>query len=167
VAAKLVGSIYYWGQGVAIDYVRSMAAYKVAGEGGDAGCQYQVGFAYCNGQGVDVDYAQALPWIEKAAAQDYPSAVGQLGGMYFKGKGVTPSWRRAREYYGRAIELGNSTAVKDMEILTENIQQVTSQRPPLHRSCATSRSHALYVVSHTRRPSWTSGWRSTARAART
>ena len=74
---------------MAIDYARSMAAYKVGAEGGDALCQWQVGFMYCNGLGVDVDYAQALPWIEKAAAQDQPNAVGQLGAMYCDGKGVT------------------------------------------------------------------------------
>ena len=85
---------------------------------------------YYTGRGVDVDYAQARPWIEKAAAQDQPNAVGQLGVMYYQrwyeAMGVTPSWRRAREYYERAIELGNSNAVTNMQILTESIQEVTS-----------------------------------------
>jgi len=109
---------------VAIDYARAMAAHKVGAEGGHVLCQWQVGFMYCNGLGVDVDYAQALPWIEKAAAQNEPSAVGQLGVMYSEGKGVTPSWRRAREYYKRAIELGSSMAVKNMQDLTQSIQLV-------------------------------------------
>jgi hypothetical protein len=69
-AARFVGSIYAWGQGVAIDFQRAMAAYKVLAEGGDAVCQYHVGFMYYTGHGVDVDYKQALPWIEKAAAQE-------------------------------------------------------------------------------------------------
>ena len=148
-----------------------MAAYKV-GEGGHAACQWQVGSMYCEGLGVDVDYAQALPWIEKAAAQDYPEAVGSLGVMYKHGKGVTPSWRRAREYYEKAIELGSSMAVKNMQTLIRDIQKVTSHRitPPVHHSCATSRFHFLLsTFPCTRRspPSWTSGWSSTARAART
>ena len=112
---------------MAVDYPRSMAAYKVAGEWGIAGCQWQVGSMYYDGEGVDVDYAQALPWIEKAAAQDHPQAVVTLGVMYHEGKGVTPSFRRAREYYERAIELGSSDAVKDMQDLTEIIQQVSSR----------------------------------------
>ena len=135
-AASFVGNVYDWGQGVAVDYPRSMAAYKVGAEGGNATCQWQAGFMYCNGQGVDVDYAQALPWIKKAAAQDYPDAPGQLGAMYFTGQGVIRSYRRAREYYERAIELGSSRAVANMQTLTQNIQNVTSQRsnhsaPPL------------------------------------
>ena len=80
---------------------------------------------YCQGgEGVAVDYKQALLWIEKAAAQDHPNAVRLLGAMYGNGYGVIPSWRRARELYKRAIELGNSVAVKNMQALTEDIQEV-------------------------------------------
>ena len=57
-----------------------------------------------------------------------PDAFRTLGVMYFDGKGVTPSWRRAREYWERAIELGNSGAVEDMQNLNEAIQEVTIQR---------------------------------------
>ena len=120
-AALCVGTIYYWGQGVAVDYPRAMAAYKVGAEGGDAVCQWQVGSMYYDGDGVDVDYAQALPWIEKAAAQDDPNAVEQLGAMYFEGKGVTPSWRRAREYYERAIELGDSMVTSLIEMIQTSL----------------------------------------------
>ena len=171
-ATVFVGGIYDWGQGVAVDYPRAMAAYKVGGEGGHAVSQYMVGMMYYVGRGVDVDYAQALLWIEKAAAQDQPQAVGQLGGMYFEGKGVTPSFRRAREHLERATELGNSIAVESMQTLTETIQMVTSRRSnhsalssPLVRDLALPYLASLSL--HTCRASWTSGWRSTARAGRT
>ena len=125
-AAGMVGDIYNWGKGVAVDYSRALIAYKVGAEGGIAGCQVQVGMMYVYGQGVAVDYKQARPWLEKAAAQDDPDAVGQLGVMYHEGKGVvTPSFRRARELYQRAIELGNSKAVENMQTLTNNIQNVS------------------------------------------
>ena len=118
--------IYCCGHGVAIDYLRAMAAYKVGAEGGDAACQHQVGMMYCdNGRGVAVDYEQARVWIEKAAAQDDPDAIDQLGTMYANGKGVAPSWRRARELYARAIRLGCSEAVAHMQVLAKNIQNVS------------------------------------------
>ena len=171
-AAEFVGIIYYWGQGVAVDYARSMAAYKVGAEGGNAVCQWEVGMMYYNGDGVDVDYAQALPWIEKAAAQDLREAVGRLGTMYSHGEGVTPSFRRAREYYERAIELGDSHSVKSMQTLTKSIQNVTSQRSN-HFALSSSLVRDLTLPPptpppHARRspPSWTSGWSSTARARR-
>jgi len=125
-AATVIGSIYSWGQGVAVDYARAMAAYTVAAEGGDAHSQYQVGIMYDEGRGVDVDYKQARAWLEKAAAQDDPHAVSELGTMYFAGDGVTPSCRRAREFCKRAIGLGSSQAVENMQRLTEVIQKVTS-----------------------------------------
>ena len=173
-AAYFVGGTYRWGQGVAIDYARSMAAYKVGAEGGSAMCQWQVGMMYYDGDGVDVDYAQALPWIEKAAAQDYPKAVGRLGDVYYEGKGVTPSWRRAREYLEGAIELGDSRAAKCMQDLTESIQQVTSQpsnhftpQSVLRDLTLLSPRSLLPLYTRSTPPSWTSGWRSTARAGRT
>ena len=117
---------------MAIDYPRAMAAYKVGAEGGDAKCQYQVGYMYYNGFGVAVDYKQARPWLEKAAAQDLPCAVSELGLMYKKGEGVNVSWRRARELYERSIELGTSVAVKNMQTLIEDIAKVTRSRKPPH-----------------------------------
>ena len=92
--------------------------------------QHQVGSMYCEGRarGVDVDYAQARAWFEKAAAQDEPLATEALGTMYSFGEGVTPSFRRAREYYERALELGDSVAVKSMQSFTKGVQMVTSRR---------------------------------------
>ena len=111
---------------MAVDYARAMAAYTVAGEGGDASSQYMVGFMYYHGRGVDAGYKQALAWFEKAAAQDVPVAILHLGTMYFAGLGVTPSCRRAREFYERAIELGHSGAVQTVQALAKMIQKVTS-----------------------------------------
>ena len=125
-AAQAIGDIYFWGKGVAKDYERAMAAYKVAAEAGDALSQSQVGFMYFEGLGgVAVDYQQARAWIEKAVAQDEPYAVRSLGAMYKRGEGVVPSWRRARELYKRAIELGSSQAVENMQTLTQSIQAVS------------------------------------------
>ena len=125
-AATAIGDIFFWGKGVAIDYPRAMAAYKIAAEAGDALSQYQVGIMYCMGRDVAVDYQQARAWLEKAAAQNYPDAVCQLGQLYYQGKGVTPSWRRARELSARAIELCHSQSVENMQILTRSIANVTS-----------------------------------------
>ena len=78
-AAASIGDVYFWGKGVAKDYERAMAAYKVGAEAGDALSQHQLGDMYCCGLGVAVDYQQARAWLEKAAAQDHPAAVDQLG----------------------------------------------------------------------------------------
>ena len=153
---------------MAIDYPRAMAAYKIAAEAGDAGSQHQLGSMYYDGDGVAVDYKQARPWFEKAAAQDDPDAVSSLGTMYFEGKGVAPSYRRAREHYQRAIELGHSKSVQNMQDLTESIANVTtSNGKPPHTSPTPFVSIPTFspLLSSRSAPlSWTSGWRSTARA---
>ena len=102
-----------------------MAAYKVGAEGGNAVSQYQLGMMYYSGLGVAVDFEQARPWLEKAAAQDDPDAVGHLGTFYYGGRDVTPSLRRARELWARAIELGSSMTVKNMQAFTPDIQEVS------------------------------------------
>ena len=117
---------------MAANHARAMAAYKAGADAGISACQWQVGQMYCHGECVDVDYKQAVSWMEKAAAQNHPFAVDKLGMMYCEGKGVTPSWRRAREYFKRAIELGNSKTTKSMANLTQNIQTVTSRRSNVH-----------------------------------
>ena len=126
-AATVIGGIYFWGQGVAIDYPRAMALYKVGAAGGSAVCQYQVGFTYYQGRGMDTDYEQALPWLRMAAAQDGPSALGTLGAMYGAARGVTPSWRRAREYYKRAAEQDPTSmfAVQCLAEFTISVRKVT------------------------------------------
>ena len=181
---------------MAVDYARAMAGYKVAGEGGDAVSQYQVGIMYYFGRGVDVDYKQARAWYEKAAAQDFTKAHGYLSRMYFHGQGVTPSLRCVREYCERASELGDSEAMEEMQTLsvewipqvtsrrsihtaplslTEAIQNVTSRRsntPPLLSSLIfdltfTPLPSPFFSATRRSPPSWTSGWRSTARIGRT
>ena len=69
-----------------------------------------------------------------AAAQVYPAAVSQLGVMYGTGTGVAPSYRRARELYERAIELGDSQSVTHMQTVTGSIAVVKSSGKPPHRT---------------------------------
>ena len=124
-AAGFIGGVFFFGQGVAVDYKRALAAYKIGAEGGDANCQYQLGGMLSEeGYGCDVDYEQALVWYEKAAAQDEPDAFNSLGVMARRGEGQTPSWRRARELYQRSIELGNEQTVEGMQTLNQSIQNV-------------------------------------------
>ena len=102
-----------------------MAAYKVAAEGGHAGCQWQVGTMNFRGFGVDVNYEEAWAWFEKSAAQEYADAVQMLGSMYYIGRGVISSFHHGREYLKRAIELGSTKAGVSLDQLNEMIHEVT------------------------------------------
>ena len=153
-AAALIGDIYYWGKGVAVDYERALAGYKIGAEGGDASCQNQLGSMSEQGKGIDSpDYEQALMWYEKAAAQDHAIACNNLGVRFREGRGQASSWRRARELYQRAIKLGCAQAIESAQVLTESIADVSTSPllsplpPPPHPPHLPFRSA----------PSWTSG----------
>ena len=131
-AAALIGGTYNFGQGVAVDHKRAMTAYKIGAEGGNDICQHQLGYMLQYGVGIDVDYEQALVWYEKAAAQDEPEAVGELGFMAACGQAQQPSWRRAREHWQRAIDLGEQQAQVEMQGLREEIQKVSRSHAGNH-----------------------------------
>ena len=131
-----LGWMYQHGEGIdSPDYKQALMWFEIGAEGGDAGCQYHLGWMYQYGLGMDSpDYKQALVWFEKASSQDDPDAVSQLGLMASNGFGQTPSWRRAREHWQRASDLGNQRARENMHILREDIQMVT--RSPLRMAFA-------------------------------
>ena len=109
--AGLIGCIYRWGQGVAVDYPRAMAAYKIGAEGGSADCQFQLGTMLLEGRGVNSrDTEQGMFWLGKSGAQNHPPALAGLGTMAFSGLGGQVSWRRARYFFQRAIDLGDLTS---------------------------------------------------------
>ena len=125
-AAEFIGSIYYWGQGVAVDYPRALAAYKTGAEGGDVTCQQRLGVMFLEGRGIDSpDKKQALVWFEKAAAKDEPDAVNILGKLAAYSRDPTQtSWRRARELFQRGVELSHSKAIVSTRIFNVNVRLV-------------------------------------------
>ena len=147
-----------------------MAAYKIGAEGGIANSQHQLGYMHYNGEGVDggrPDHKQALVWYEKAAAQDDRQSLVNAGQMFFAGLSLPPSWRRAREYWQRAIDLGSEEAKELMQSVNRNIQEVTRSHAGGRRPLASSRPPSLHPARPSTPPSWTSGSRSSTRAATT
>ena len=63
-----LGVAYYFGNGVAQDYVESVKWYRKAADQGDATAQLKLGLAYDEGKGVTQDYAEAHKWYNLSAA---------------------------------------------------------------------------------------------------
>ena len=171
-AAVQIGGIYDYGQGVAVDYERAMAAYKIGAEGGNAICQCQLGSMLHRGDGIDSpDQKQALAWLERAAAQDLPQAVHALGVMALRGHGRPLSWRDARQYYQRAIELGHcQLAAQDLKLAAQDLKFLNGGLQQVHLPHAGEYAEhrpLLFLTRPSSPPSWTSGLRSTAPPATT
>ena len=130
-AAANLGDIYENGHGVAIDYARAFAAFKVGAEyeGVDdffrITCQYMVGNLYFQGKGVDMDETLSVYWMEKAAALDHPEAVASIGFLSSVADGTKSSWRRGRQYCTRAVKLGHFESMDSLQEVIGNIQRVT------------------------------------------
>ena len=63
-----LGGSYYFGAGVAKDYVEAVKWIRKAAEQGLALAQYDLGVCYKIGKGVEKDYVEAYAWCNLASA---------------------------------------------------------------------------------------------------
>jgi uncharacterized protein len=66
-AQRLLGVIYYAGQGVPQDYQEAAKWYRKAAKQGNADAQLSLGVMYRNGQGVSHDFVRSYMWLNLAA----------------------------------------------------------------------------------------------------
>ncbi len=109
-----LGTMYYFGQGVAQDYKAAVQWYSKAAEQGIALAQFNLGTMYENGQGVVQDYKAAVRWFSKAAKQGDALAQFNLGVMYYKGQGVAQDYIRAHIWANLAASNGADTEARDI-----------------------------------------------------
>lgn len=117
IAQYAMGNIYYYGQGVDIDYAEAMKWYLLAAEQGQPQAQCNLGACYYYGQGTDVDYDKAFKWYSESAKKGEPNAINNLGTCYFEGHGVEKDMAKALECYAKAAEMGNDHASAKYSLL--------------------------------------------------
>jgi hypothetical protein len=101
-AQKSLGSMYYEGNGVRLDYVEAVRWYRKAADQGYVKAQSNLASMYHYGKGVPQDYTEVVLWARKAAERG--DAVGQayLGGSYAQGQGVPQDYAEAVRWYRKA-----------------------------------------------------------------
>lgn len=107
---RLLGSMYYLGNGVAQDYAKAAYWLRRAAEQGDAKAQVMLGEMYHDGTGVAQDYVQSASWYRKAAEQGNEYAQRTLGLMYFSGDGVPQDYTQAANWLRKGAEQGDAEA---------------------------------------------------------
>ncbi len=105
-AARMIGIMYYNGQGVPQDYAEAYRWFTKAAEQGDANALSTLGLMYQNGQGVAKNYTEAVRYFRKAAELDDANGQVLLGYMYREGKGVSKDYTEAARWFQRAAEKG-------------------------------------------------------------
>jgi TPR repeat protein/membrane associated rhomboid family serine protease len=86
--AKLLGEMYYRGEGVSKKPAASASWLKLAAEQGDLSSQLVLGLMYYKGDGVPKDVSSAVQWFAKAGEQGDVNAQKTLAGIYLQGEGV-------------------------------------------------------------------------------
>ncbi|MBR2260698.1 MAG: sel1 repeat family protein [Paludibacteraceae bacterium] len=105
-----LGSRYYMGEGVDIDYRESAKWYKMAAKQGHAEAQYFLAWQYSAGFGVPKNVKKAFELYLVAARQNHAAAQYALCGCYFKGDGVEVNIREALKWAEKAQENGLAAA---------------------------------------------------------
>jgi hypothetical protein len=83
-----LGVMYYWGQGVAVDWDKAQIWLRKASERGHRDAQAKLGAMCFLGQGCTANEKEAVKWFQKAADQGEPYSEGCIGVMYAVGEGV-------------------------------------------------------------------------------
>lgn len=114
------GDRYYWGRGVARDYVKARQAYQKAAVAGHAGSMNALGRIYQHGLGVPRNYANARDWYDKAAARGEASAITNLARLHREGWGVPQDYAKARDLFERAFAAGHADGAAGVGWLYQN-----------------------------------------------
>jgi TPR repeat protein len=95
---------------------------KLCAEGGVAEWQSQLAWYYVTGTVVEQDYLKAAAWLKKASDQGQARATCRLGLLYFLGDGGIPEdYEKALLLIEKAIELGDSSAIRAREVVRRNM----------------------------------------------
>lgn len=105
-----LGLLYLNGAGaLRADPAKAAEFFEEAAADGDDLARIQLALMHFEGRGVDKDVERSLALLDDAA-KDSAWANGILGGYFADGRYGPPDYEKARDYFGRALELGDVSA---------------------------------------------------------
>jgi len=109
-AQTKLGTRFYYGNGVTLNFYKAIDLWKKAANQGDAKAQFNLGRMYITGRGISQSDEQGIYWITKAAEQEYSDAQALLGAYLYEGNRVEKNIKKGLYYLNRSIENGNEVA---------------------------------------------------------
>ncbi len=106
-----LGTAYYRGIGVDLDYEKSFTYFLQAAEAGSADAQYNIGNMYYYGTGAPQKFDASLTYFSLAAKQGHAASLFSMGELYFYGKGIPTDFNTALNYYNEAADLNDQNAL--------------------------------------------------------
>jgi TPR repeat protein len=106
-----LGQYYYFGTGVAKNYLTANKWLTKAAAKKNISAMLLLGEMYSEGLGVKKDPAKSIDWMKKAATGGSSDAAYELGEMYEEGMGVTANMTEAVKWYNIAADKGDVDAM--------------------------------------------------------
>ena len=133
-----LGDLYYFGRGVAQDYVEAVKWYRLSADQGNPDAQYKLGSMYEHNEavvpggivpakrglassiydkeGADTQqYAEAAKWYRRSAEQGNADAQYAFGRLYENGTGVDQDHVEAYKWFNLAADKGRADAAKERD----------------------------------------------------
>ena len=115
-----VANAYYLGDEVFRDRFKAFHFYEKAAKQGHAESQTKLALMYFEGQVVRQNLDEYIKWLRKSAAQKNSHAQILLGAAYeFGNRGVNKDYAKAKEWYGKSCDNGNSNGCLNYKVLNE------------------------------------------------
>ena len=111
----LLAMLTYHGLGLPADKVEGTRLFRQAAEAGSGEAQHEMGLTYYHGDvGIEKDLTEAARWARMSA--DSGAAVGELlyGKLLWAGEGVAQDRIAAVQFFKKAADQGNATAISDL-----------------------------------------------------
>lgn len=123
IATHTLGLIYYYGDGVDVNFTKSFEYWASNKEYSDS--QFSLGVLYERGLGTSIDFKKAIQFYTLSADQGHPQAKYNLALMYYYGRGVDPNVNKAIEWWIEASSAGDPKAPYQLgKIYYEGIKEV-------------------------------------------
>ena len=115
-ALNTLGGRYTMGLGVPINVKMSVELVRKASDQNYAPAQFSLGLLL-----MKKDSKKSLELINKAADQNNTSAMRHLGLLYEQGYGVKIDYEKAKEWYQKAADLGDTNAQTDLQRIVREL----------------------------------------------
>lgn len=122
--ASRLGYLFYFGDGVKVDYDKAFRLFSFAEPSQTGINEYCLGLCYYYGHGTQEDFKKAVVHFQKAADKNMGKAMTHLGRCYRDGDGVAQDYHKAFYYFKKAEERGDEDVSSYLAYAYENGQGV-------------------------------------------
>lgn len=120
-AIYALAELYYYGNGVEQDHVKSLALYSDPKLDAHQEALFSQAVQYDRGEGVEQSYETSFTLFKKAAALGHMPSTFNIGYMYEYGEFVEPDYETAKVWYQKACDQGYSDGCHAENLINDKI----------------------------------------------